>query len=180
MLKRLGLTALLLAPLPVHAGTIIIENDLGGMPDVYAEKTLRKLPMEIRGNCYSACTIYLGNPNACFDRDAVLYFHASSFDYAKQAPVKTRKPTRVEREATDYWVTPHYPPKVKQWIKKHGGLKVTIADMLVLKGKELHRMARICDIKEPRKHFAAAKVGDMAQVIMGDGSGLPTRKLPGF
>ncbi len=142
MLKRLALVLLLTSP--VHAGTIIIENDLGGMPDTYVEKTLRKVPMEIRGRCYSACTIYLGNPNACFDRDAVLYFHASSFDYANPKPVVTRKPTRAEREATEYWVTPHYPPKVRQWIKKRGGLKVTITDMLELKGKELHRMARIC------------------------------------
>ncbi len=142
MLKRLALMLLLTSP--VHAGTIIIENDLGGMPDTYVEKTLRKVPMEIRGGCYSACTIYLGNPNACFDRDARLYFHASSFDYTNHMPVVTRKPTRAEREATDYWVTPHYPAKVKKWIKKHGGLKVTIADMLVLEGEELHRMARIC------------------------------------
>ncbi len=154
MLKRLALVLLLTTP--AHAGPLVIENDLGGLPDSYVAQTVSKVPMEIRGNCYSACTIYLGNPNACFDRDAVLYFHASSWDYLK-GNVPTRKPTADEMYSTEYWVTTHYPAKVKRWIKKHGGLKVTVTEMLELKGKELHSMARICKTDVPQIAPAGAK-----------------------
>ncbi len=35
----------------------------------------RREPKRIRGECLSACTLYLGLSTACFDRDAVLGFH---------------------------------------------------------------------------------------------------------
>ncbi len=123
---------------------ILIENDHGGHTQPYIDRTVQQVPMEIRGACYSACTIYLGNPNACFHPNAVLYFHASSFDYARNKPVRTRKPTRDERIATELYVMAYYPAKVKRWIREHGGLKVTLDDMLKLKGEELHKVAPIC------------------------------------
>jgi hypothetical protein len=123
---------------------IVIENDHGGHTQSYIDKTVQQVPMEIRGGCYSACTIYLGNPKACFHPNAILYFHASSFDYAGNKPVRTRKPTWNERIATELYVMAYYPAKVKRWIKEHGGLKVTLDDMLELKGEELRQVAPIC------------------------------------
>ena len=132
---------------------IIIENDLGGDPAPYIERVKKRQPMEIHGGCYSACTIYLGNPKACFNPDAVLYFHALSFDYVGATkPVPTRKMTRNERIGTELYMMAYYPAKVKRWIKAKGGLKVTTTEMLTLKGEEMAGMVPLC--KDPMREAA--------------------------
>jgi hypothetical protein len=122
---------------------VIIENDGGGLPAPYINRLIKQEAMEIRGYCASSCTIYLANPNACLHPQAVLLFHAPSIDYHGSKPVVTRKPTGIERRATKELMK-YYPLGVKRWIKKNGGLKVTLTDMLALRGDELSALVRTC------------------------------------
>lgn len=141
---------------PACAGPLLVENDNGGDPMPYIIRNKQKVPMEIRGDCWSSCTIYLGNPRACFHRDAVLYFHMGSFDYLRPDKwnLKTRKPNAGELRSYKHWVEPQYSKKVRAWIKKQGGLLVTFDRYLILKGKELHRLARICPSSETDNRLA--------------------------
>ncbi len=128
------------------AATSVVANaadDYGGFPDEYT---------------------YLGNPNACFEPDARLYFHAASLDYLAGI-VFTREPTADAWSATRSLVLPYCSPAIKRWIKSKGGLKVTTFDMLELKGRELHRMARICPPVTPQDFAEDRKKAIQQQAI---------------
>lgn len=72
------------APLQLFAqaapgGPVVVSFDMGGSLQARQTK-IRKMRhqgqrVEIRGRCYSACTMYLGLQNVCVDPDAVLGFH---------------------------------------------------------------------------------------------------------
>ncbi len=61
------------------ADTIIVSYDMGGSIGARQKKIrqlrLKRQRVEIRGRCYSACTMYLGLKNVCVSSDAVLGFH---------------------------------------------------------------------------------------------------------
>lgn len=62
-----------------EATPIIVAYDMGGSLQARQDR-LRKMrrngqPVEIRGQCYSACTMYLGLRNVCVAPDALLGFH---------------------------------------------------------------------------------------------------------
>lgn len=69
-------------PVRVRRGAepIVIVNDRGGnvLQAIARREDLRTSgrPVEIRGYCRSACTIYISLPNACLGPNAIIGFHA--------------------------------------------------------------------------------------------------------
>lgn len=67
---------------PARAGAkpIVIRNDRGGnvLQAIRRRAELERSgrPVEVRGYCRSACTIYITLPNACLGRGARVGFHA--------------------------------------------------------------------------------------------------------
>jgi hypothetical protein len=83
----------------------------------------------IDGPCYSACTLVLStvpNDRICVTRRALLGFHAARAVDQKGRIWADPEATRV--------VTETYPPAVRAWIKRHGGLT---SKLIVLSGRQL-------------------------------------------
>ena len=122
-------------------GEVHIMNDPGGEVSEYVEKfhELRKAGerLVIDGPCLSACTLFTGiipHDHVCVTRRAVLGFHAASyFDDARHTMVPTRQGTAV--------IMRLYPPEIREWIDRHGGLKPQI---MALRGKELSALYDAC------------------------------------
>jgi len=122
-----------------------IVNDPGGEVSEYVQKfhELRKAGehLVIDGPCLSACTLFTGiipHDHVCVTRRAVLGFHAASyFDDARHTLVPTRQGTQV--------IMRLYPPEIRDWIERHGGLK---AQIMALRGKELSALYDTC----PEEH----------------------------
>lgn len=127
---------------------IVIENDNGGSAQDYIDRAGRREPLELRGDCFSACTIYLSNPKACVHPDAILGFHAA-YD---ENPEYAARPHRKEELK---WWNAHlmsvYPPKVRKWIENQGGLT---SEWLILSGEELRSMVPICPYTSPILRFS--------------------------
>jgi hypothetical protein len=90
----------------------------------------------IDGPCYSACTLVLSvvpGDRICVTRRAVLGFHAA---WSRDGRGRTRREPEVSRI-----VLANYPPSVRQWIERRGGLSKRI---LVLRGRELASMYPRC------------------------------------
>ena len=125
----------------------VINNDLGGEVARYIRKyehmraTNEKLVID--GPCISSCTLFTGmipRKNVCVTPRALLGFHAASFyDDANDALVPTRTGTRA--------VLDLYPPEIRAWIERHGGLT---SEMLVLRGRELAELYEACDAYLPQ------------------------------
>lgn len=118
----------------VSANAKTIHNDPGGFVIDYAKEANRLAKtgekVIIDGKCYSACTLFLSLPNACVTLRSRLGFHSGE-----------GAPKRVIEYANKL-VMATYPPKVRAWIKKKGGLT---DKLLVLKGEELIGKVRICE-----------------------------------
>ena len=118
-----------------------IVNDPGGEVSEYVQKfhELRKAGerLVIDGPCLSACTLFTGiipPDHVCVTRRAVLGFHAASyFDDARHTLVPTRQGTQV--------IMRLYPPEIRDWIERHGGLTPHI---MALRGKELSAIYNTC------------------------------------
>jgi len=90
----------------------------------------------IDGPCYSACTLVLSivpTERICVTHRAVLGFHAARW-------VDERGRTTAAPEATRQ-VAETYPPMVRDWIARHGGLT---AKPIFLRGRELAGMYPHC------------------------------------
>jgi hypothetical protein len=124
------------APAEVH-----IVNDSGGEVSEYVQKfhELRNAGehLVIDGPCLSACTLFTGiipHDHVCVTHRAVLGFHAASYlDDARHTLVPTRQGTAV--------IMRLYPPEIREWIERHGGLKPQI---MALRGKELSALYDSC------------------------------------
>jgi hypothetical protein len=122
-----------------------IINDPGGEVSEYVQKfhDLRKAGerLVIDGPCLSACTLFTGiipHDHVCVTRRAVLGFHAASyFDDARHTLVPTRQGTQV--------IMRLYPPEIRDWIERHGGLTPHI---MALRGKELSALYDTCPEEE--------------------------------
>ncbi|HWL55442.1 MAG TPA: hypothetical protein VNQ78_02060 [Paracoccus sp. (in: a-proteobacteria)] len=96
ILSRLALALALVVPLTAQAQisergrTIIITNDKGGnvvRTMQHREKLVASgRPVEIRGYCRSACTMYITMPNACLGPNATVGFHAPRIPNTKIIP----------------------------------------------------------------------------------------------
>lgn len=123
---------------------VIISNDDGGDPTVYLDRAKRRdLLLELRGECNSACTMYLSNPRTCVHPDAILGFHAAYY-VGSVSPSERKNLQRWN----DYSVS-LYPLKVQKWLLKNGGLS---KKMLFLQGEELAATVPICPPPPPKAY----------------------------
>src|SRR4029077_4891490 len=122
-----------------------IVDDPGGEVSQYVQKFQEMRAagehFVIGGPCLSACTFFTGiipHDHVCVTRRAVLGFHAASyFDDARHTLVPNRQGTQV--------LSRLYPPEIRDWIDRNGGLK---AQIMALRGKELSALYDTC----PEEH----------------------------
>ena len=118
-----------------------ITNDPGGEIAAYLGKfrDMRESGerLVIDGPCLSACTLFtafIPRDQVCVTRRAVLGFHAASYyDDASRSLVPTRAGSRL--------VMRIYPPQIRNWIERHGGLTPHI---IALRGPELAALYETC------------------------------------
>src|SRR6478752_9844387 len=118
---------------------VLIKNDGGGdIPQYIAKYLYLQLSGErvvIDGECLSACTLALGllaQDRRCFTNKARLGFHAARIE---SGTLRIREPLGTDV----FWLV--YPPEIRRWISKHGGLA---SRMIYLEGKELAAMYPPC------------------------------------
>ncbi len=91
----------------------------------------------IDGPCLSACTLVTGivpRDRICVTQQAVLGFHAASYyDDVSRTLVPTRRGSRL--------VMTFYPPEIRRWINRHGGLTPRL---MTLRGHELASLYNTC------------------------------------
>lgn len=90
----------------------------------------------INGPCLSACTLVLSivpSNRICVTHRAVLGFHAAR-------SIDQRGRIYAEPEASEV-VLEAYPPPVRRWIERHGGLS---SHLLLLRGRQLAAIYRTC------------------------------------
>lgn len=118
-----------------------IVSDPGGEVSSYVQK-FRQMRASgqhvvIDGPCLSACTLLTGiipRNRICVTSRAVLGFHAASYyDDASRTLVPTRRGSRL--------VMRFYPPPIRSWINRHGGLT---PQLITLRGHELSALYPTC------------------------------------
>ena len=120
----------------------VIQNDLGGSMEgrlqTIANFRSSGTRVEIRGQCASACTMYLGLPNACVARSSRLGFHGPQSQYYGIS---------LPPDEFEYWsgvMADHYPGAIRNWFLSVA--RYTTMDIITLSGAEVIRMgARPCD-----------------------------------
>jgi hypothetical protein len=125
----------------VAIADVRVTNDPGGEISSYLRKfQAMKVSGErlvIDGPCLSACTLFtafLPRGQVCITRRAILGFHAASYyDDARRSLVPTRAGTRL--------VMRLYPPVIRNWIERHGGLTPRL---IGLRGPELAALYNTC------------------------------------
>ena len=118
-----------------------IERDPGGEVSSYIQKfqAMRDSGehVVIDGPCLSACTLLTGiipRNRVCVTQRAVLGFHAASYyDDVSRSLVPTRRGSSL--------VMRLYPPAIRSWINRHGGLT---PQLITLRGRELSALYRTC------------------------------------
>jgi hypothetical protein len=125
----------------VASADVRIVNDPGGEVSSYVRKfhEMRATGehIVIDGPCLSACTLLTGivpRNHVCVTSRAVLGFHAASYyDDASRSLVPTRAGSRV--------VMRLYPPEIRAWIGRHGGLT---PQLITMRGHDLAAMYPTC------------------------------------
>src|SRR6516225_2677187 len=118
-----------------------IVGDPGGEVSSYVQKfnEIRASGQRIviDGPCLSACTLLTGivpKDRVCITRRAALGFHAASYyDDASRTLVPTRHGSEL--------VMRLYPPEIRSWINRHGGLR---PQLIMLRGHELSELYPTC------------------------------------
>ena len=112
---------------------VLVRNDLGGDVGARANKihdmTVSGQSVEIRGACYSSCTMYLGLPGSCTSRNAQFGFHRPSFYGAALAP-----------DQFEFWsqvIAAHYPPALRDWYLTQGRYS---ASLKMISGAQLIKL----------------------------------------
>lgn len=104
---------------PAHAD-LFRPLDRGGRLGDYLERIVAASGQrhEIRGDCMSACTLWLGHRGACVAPDAVLWFHAAR-DPGRA--LLQENPWRAMSAHGNQTLLSFYPPRVravvKQWLQ---------------------------------------------------------------
>jgi hypothetical protein len=139
--QRLLLTAILtLLTVSPSAAELRIVGSPGGEVSTYLEliAAMRDSGQRIviDGPCYSACTLILSEIPAhrvCVTRRAVLGFHAARWVDGEGREYAAPDETRLVLAA--------YPPAVRAWIQRRGGLK---RKPIFLRGRELAAILPTC------------------------------------
>ena len=107
--------ALLPATLP-QPEKVVITNGQGGLLSDHYERfarySLAHTNVELRGPCYSACTLvasYLDKDKLCIAPGAFLAFHAA------------RSKANVRMDDDTWRMYMSYPNEIQRWIDRHGG-----------------------------------------------------------
>ena len=136
----LALVLAVLAVLPARADLVIRSSPGGWVTDYLATFARVRQSGEkviIDGPCLSACTLVLStvpSNRVCVTKRAVLGFHAPRIiDRRSGKTARAPEATRI--------VIDSYPPGVRAWIKKRGGLS---QKLIYLRGRELQAMYRRC------------------------------------
>jgi hypothetical protein len=118
-----------------------VTNDTGGEITTYLNRyegmraTGERLVID--GPCLSACTLFtafIPRDRVCVTRRAVLGFHSASYyNSTSRSFVPTSKGTAL--------VMRIYPPEIRGWIMRHGGLSPNI---LTMRGRELAALYPAC------------------------------------
>ena len=120
----------------VWPSTIVLQYEPGGIIGEHM-KRWRELAqsgddVEIRGPCFSACTLIVGyvpKERLCFGDYASLQFHA-----AREADGKMS-------EWATWSMFSNYPNDIRNWLKARGGVpKMTVANFWELRAEELWNM----------------------------------------
>jgi hypothetical protein len=125
----------------VASADVRITRDPGGeivsYLNKYREMRATGERLVIDGPCLSACTLFtalIPRDHVCVTPRAVLGFHAASYyDDARRSLVPTRSGTRL--------VLHLYPPQIRHWIARHGGLTPHI---IAMRGRDLATLYPIC------------------------------------
>jgi len=117
-----------------------IQRDYGGQigPYLYKYAMVREQGQRvvIDGPCLSACTLALAvipRNRICMTPNAVLGFHAAWMPGEDGRPVKSTGGTRLLMAV--------YPPSIRNWIKRRGGLN---GKTIFLRGRELAALYPSC------------------------------------
>jgi len=118
-----------------------IQRDFGGQigPYLYKFAMVREAGhrVVIDGPCLSACTLALAvipRDRICMTPNAVLGFHAAWTPGSDGRPIKSSGGTRLLMAV--------YPPKVRDWIRRRGGLN---GKTIFLRGRELAALYPQCN-----------------------------------
>jgi hypothetical protein len=125
----------------VASADMRIVDDRGGEISAYLRKfhdmRVSGERLVIDGPCLSACTLFtalIPRDQVCVTRRAVLGFHAASYyDDTRRSLVPTRAGTRL--------IMRIYPPQIRSWIARHGGLT---SRLIGLRGRELAALYNTC------------------------------------
>jgi hypothetical protein len=129
----------LIAAVPAFADVRIMGSlggAVGGYLTFFSKVRQSGERVIIDGPCLSACTLVLSTiprSRICVTSRAVLGFHAPIVVDENGRKFRSRGVTRA--------IDASYPPAVRAWIKRHGGLT---QDVILLKGRELAALYRRC------------------------------------
>jgi hypothetical protein len=135
----LAIALTLIAAVPAFADVRIMASlggPVGGYLTFFSKVRQSGERVIIDGPCLSACTLVLSTiprSRICVTPRAVLGFHAPVVVDENGRKFRSRDVTRV--------IDASYPPAVRAWIKRHGGLT---QDVILLKGRELAALYRRC------------------------------------
>ncbi|MEM7295892.1 MAG: hypothetical protein AAF330_04575 [Pseudomonadota bacterium] len=94
---------------------LIVQNDRGGGVMARAQEIsalrLGDRRVELRGSCFSACTMYLGLAKTCVHPDATLGFHGARRQSETEA---------MPRSLAAQLVAAHYPALLQRWYLSEG------------------------------------------------------------
>ena len=135
------------------SATMRISEDRGGQIGHYLQAfaALRSTGenVVIDGNCLSACTLVLGlvpRERICATQHARFGFHAAWMPDRDGRPVTSPLGTQA------LWNI--YPPSVRRWINRHGGLS---RKMIYLEGRALGGIVASCDREAPTQARSAQR-----------------------
>jgi hypothetical protein len=125
----------------VASAEVRIVGDPGGEVSAYIQKFQEVRDsgerVVIDGPCVSACTLLTGiipRDRICVTQRAMLGFHAASYyDDVSRSLVPTRAGSRLVMRV--------YPPAIRNWIVRHGGLTPRL---IRLRGPELSALYSTC------------------------------------
>jgi hypothetical protein len=125
----------------IASAEVRIGGDPGGEVSSYIQKYQQIRDsgerVVIDGPCLSACTLVTGivpRDHICVTERAMLGFHAASYyDDVSRSLVPTRRGSRL--------VMSFYPPQIRRWIDRHGGLT---PHLIRLGGRELASLYSTC------------------------------------
>jgi hypothetical protein len=170
-IRGLALCAALLAcGVSSASATMRIAEDRGGQIGQYLQSfaAVRSSGEQVvvDGNCLSACTMVLGlipPERICATERARFGFHAAWMPDESGQPVTSPMGTQA------LWNI--YPPSVRHWINRHGGLS---RKMIFMEGRALLGVVASCDRPVERarirsgRHFTARPLRDLRESAASD------------